>query len=58
MNVPHREVPGDAQREIKIFLQALASYPERFACDPRLSFERHLVALAAESSRAEYSASR
>jgi hypothetical protein len=43
----------EVQREITIFLKALASYPERFACDPCLSFERHLVSLAAESARGE-----
>ena len=44
----------EAQQEIKIFLKALASYPESFACDPCLSFERHLGTLAAESSLAHY----
>jgi len=43
----------EVQREINVFLKALASYPERFQCDPRLSFERHLISLVAESARGE-----
>jgi hypothetical protein len=36
-----------ARREIKNFLRALSSYPDRFARDPYLSFEQHLFAIAA-----------
>ncbi len=31
-----------ARREIEDFVQALSSYPERFAHDPRLSFAQYL----------------
>ncbi|HUJ93760.1 MAG TPA: hypothetical protein VLW84_00735 [Terriglobales bacterium] len=31
-----------ARREFEWFLKALSSYPERVACDPDLSFERHV----------------
>jgi hypothetical protein len=40
----------EVQREIENFLRALSSYPDRFARDPRLSFERHLFSLAARQS--------
>ena len=39
--------PSDTQREIKNFMRALSSYPERFAHNPYLSFEQHLVSIAA-----------
>ena len=32
--------------EMQSFLEALASYPERFATDPRISFEQHRSSLA------------
>ncbi len=32
----------DVQNEIRNFLTALVSYPDRFATDPDLSFEQHL----------------
>jgi len=32
----------DVQNEIRNFLSALVSYPDRFATDPDLSFEQHL----------------
>jgi hypothetical protein len=32
----------EVEQEIESFLQALNSYPDRFANDPRLSFEQHL----------------
>ena len=38
---------GVMQPEIKIFLSALGSYPERFARDPRVSFEQHFFRIAA-----------
>ena len=30
------------RQEIAVFLNALSSYPDRFALDPYLSFEEHL----------------
>lgn len=48
----------EVQHEIKIFLKALASYPESFACNPCLSFERHLGTLAAENSSVQYQQAR
>lgn len=35
------------QVEMETFLQALTSYPERFATDPRITFEEHRSSLAA-----------
>jgi hypothetical protein len=35
------------QHEIRNFLSALVSYPDRFATDPDLSFEQHLFQLVA-----------
>jgi len=37
---------GDAQSEIRNFLQALSSYPKRFADDPCLSFEQYLISVS------------
>lgn len=37
----------DVQHEIKSFLSALVSYPDRFAVEPDLSFEQHLFQLVA-----------
>lgn len=34
------------QAEMQSFLEALASYPERFATDPELTFEQHRTSLA------------
>ena len=39
----------DVQKEIDTFLAALSSYPDRFAKDPALSFERHLIRMTADS---------
>ncbi len=39
----------EVQREIKNFVNALSSYPDRFARNPYLSFEQHLFSVAAES---------
>jgi hypothetical protein len=41
-------VSGNKQvrRELKKFLQALDSYPDRFAKNPKISFEQHLRSLA------------
>jgi len=50
--------PSDAARnrevrqEIDAFLQALSSYPDRFAREPYLSFEQHLFSITAESNSA------
>lgn len=45
---------GNAQvrREMQSFLQALRSYPERFARDPRITFEEHCNGLA-QTAKAE-----
>ena len=37
------------QEEIETFLNALSSYPERFARDPYVSFEQHLFSIVASS---------
>jgi hypothetical protein len=37
----------DVQYEIKTFLSALGSYPDRFAREPDLSFEQHLFRVVA-----------
>jgi hypothetical protein len=45
---PHEEEqPCNEQvlMEVQSFLQALASYPDRFAKEPKLSFEQHLCSL-------------
>jgi len=42
--VRDEEVP----REIRNFLLALRTYPDRFAREPKLSFERHFSQVAAE----------
>jgi hypothetical protein len=39
----------DVQYEIKMFLSALGSYPDRFAREPSLSFEQHLFRVVATS---------
>jgi hypothetical protein len=36
---------AQARVEIQRYLQALASYPDRFARDPDISFEKHLYSL-------------
>ena len=41
---------GDTQREIKDFMRALSSYPERFAHNPCLSFEQHLCRIASTAN--------
>ena len=33
----------EVRQEIAVFLNALSSYPDRFARDPYLSFEQHLT---------------
>ena len=42
------QVSGNEQvrSEMQTFLQALHSYPERFAPDPEISFEEYWVSLA------------
>ena len=37
----------EVQVEVEKFLLALDSYPDRFAIDPRLSFEQHLFSIMA-----------
>jgi hypothetical protein len=38
------------QREVKDFMRALRSYPERFADNPCLSFEQHLFLVASTAN--------
>ncbi len=40
---------NDAQREIENFLQAVQSYPDRFAREPYLSFQQHLCSIVTEA---------
>ncbi len=42
----------DARQEIENFLNALSSYPDRFAQEPRLSFQEHLVDIEMENQQA------
>jgi hypothetical protein len=37
----------EARNEIESFLRALQSYPERFASEPKLSFEQYFFRIAA-----------
>jgi hypothetical protein len=46
----------EVQQEIENFRKALTSYPDHFAHDPRLSFEEHLLRLAAQANREEIAA--
>jgi hypothetical protein len=39
---------SDVQREIEHFAQALKSYPEQFARNPKVSFEQHMFCVAME----------
>ncbi len=41
----------EARHEIRTFLSALASYADRFACDPHLSFEQHLFRIVSANPR-------
>ena len=36
------------RREIKAFLKAIHSYPDRFVKEPYLSFQQHLCSVASE----------
>ncbi|HEY1263968.1 MAG TPA: hypothetical protein VGF06_10610 [Terriglobales bacterium] len=40
---------SQARQEIEAFVKALASYPESFEDNPRLTFEQHLVAVAGQT---------
>jgi len=40
-----RSENAQVRREIQSFLEALHSYPERFAQDPRITFREHHVGL-------------
>ena len=44
---------ADAQVRVEIqrYLQALASYPQRFAQDPEISFEKHLRSVVVARQR-------
>jgi hypothetical protein len=53
---PQRE-GGDAENEsvraeMRMFLEALGSYPERFAANPGLTFEEHRARLTAQARAA------
>jgi hypothetical protein len=39
----------EVRQEIENFLNALSSYPDRFARDPYISFEEHLFIVTAEN---------
>jgi hypothetical protein len=39
----------EVRQEIENFLNALSSYPDRFARDPYVSFEEHLFIVSAEN---------
>jgi hypothetical protein len=41
----------EVQQEIENFLNALSSYPDRFAREPRLSFHEHLFDIATASQQ-------
>ena len=43
-----------AEQEIQNFLKAMHSYPERFAQDPKLSFEDHLFTITAQSDQPHF----
>jgi len=45
ITLPSNENTDAARQEIDHFLQALNSYPDRFAHDPCLSFEKHLFSI-------------
>lgn len=46
---------SELRREVDNFIRAIKSYPDRFAKDPLLSFQRHLASITAESqARAEH----
>jgi hypothetical protein len=42
----------EVRREIKNFLSALSSYPDRFARNPYVSFEQHLFSIASGDQQA------
>ena len=42
----------DVKQEIENFLNALNSYPDRFAREPQLSFHEHLVDIEMASQQA------
>jgi hypothetical protein len=42
----------DVKQEIENFLNALSSYPDRFAQEPRLSFQEHLFDVEMASQQA------
>jgi hypothetical protein len=42
----------EAQQEIRNFLWAMSSYPDRFAQNPALSFQQHLNSVATQTSMA------
>jgi hypothetical protein len=50
----HAARERDVQHEIKSFLSALVTYPERFAAQPDLSFEQHLFQLVAANQLANH----
>jgi hypothetical protein len=43
-----------AEQEVQNFLKAIHSYPERFAQDPKLSFEDHLFTITAQGEQPHF----
>lgn len=44
---------AEVRSEIQSFLQALASYPERFSREPRVSFEQHRESIGVSGGQHE-----
>jgi hypothetical protein len=53
-SMEEKQPTGNEQvrREIQSFLQALNSYPDRFARNPRVSFEEHCIGLVQAKAEA------
>ena len=47
VHIPENSREHDVHQEIDTFLQALSSYPDRFAREPYLSFQQHLSSFGA-----------
>ena len=47
LHAPGNSREHDVHQEIDKFLQALSSYPDRFAREPYLSFQQHLSSFVA-----------
>lgn len=44
---------AQVRREMQGFLRAIDSYPDRFAKEPKVSFEQHLFSLVAAAGKAD-----